>query len=99
QYAKVWNEAREKQLPLCQVEQSEFGATHADVGAYLLGLWGLPNPIVEAIALQHNPGLCVSPGFSPLAAVHVANAFAHEKAGIPASAVLIDNDYLTKFGL
>lgn len=99
QYAKVWNEARGKQLPLSQVEQSQFGATHADVGAYLLGLWGLPNPIVEAVALHHTPGLCVSPGFSPLAAVHVANAFAHEKAGAPASAIQIDNDYLTKFGL
>jgi HD-like signal output (HDOD) protein len=99
QYAKVWNEARQKQLPLWQVEQTEFGATHADVGAYLLGLWGLPNPIVEAVALQHSPGLCVAPGFSPLAALHVANAFAHEKASAPASAIHIDQDYLTKFGL
>ena len=27
------------------------GATHAEIGAYLLGLWGLPYPIVEAVAL------------------------------------------------
>ena len=99
QYAKVWNEARQNQQPLWQAEQAEFGATHADVGAYLLGLWGLPNPIVEAVALQHTPNLCIAPGFSPLAAVHVANAFAHEKAGSPASAIHIDQDYLTKFGL
>jgi HD-like signal output (HDOD) protein len=99
QYAKVWKEAREKHLPLWEVEKAEFGASHADVGAYLLGLWGLPNPIVEAVALQHIPSLCVAPGFSPLTAVHVASAFAHEKNGAAAESVHIDMDYLTEQGL
>ena len=31
------------------------GATHAEVGAYLLGLWGLPFQIVEAVANHHAP--------------------------------------------
>jgi len=99
QYARVWHEAREKHLPVWQAEQSEFGATHADVGAYLLGLWGLPNPVVEAVALQHSPALCVTTGFSPLAAVHVASAFAHEKEGSPTELIHIEMDYLTKLGL
>ena len=99
QYAKVWNEAHEKHLLVWQAEQSEFGATHADVGAYLLGLWGLPNPVVEAVALQHSPALCVTTGFSPLAAVHVASAFAHEKEGSPTELIHIEMDYLTKLGL
>jgi len=99
QYKKVWNEARQNQRPIWETEQTEFGATHADVGAYLLGLWGLPNPIIEAVALQHRPGLCIAPGFSPLAAVHVANAFAQEKEGEPAKSIHIDQDYLTKSGL
>jgi len=30
---------------------------HAEVGAYLLGLWGFPNPIVEAVAYHHVPSL------------------------------------------
>ena len=99
QYARVWHEALEKHLPVWQAEQSEFGATHADVGAYLLGLWGLPNPVVEAVALQHSPALCVTTGFSPLAAVHVASAFAHEKEGSPTELIHIEMDYLTKLGL
>jgi len=99
QYARVWNEAHEKHLLVWQAEQSEFGATHADVGAYLLGLWGLPNPVVEAVALQHSPALCVATGFSPLAAVHVASAFAHEKEGSPGELIHIEMDYLTKLGL
>jgi len=99
QYTKVWNEAHEKHLLIWHAEQTEFGATHADVGAYLLGLWGLPSPVVEAVALQHSPMLCVATGFSPLTAVHVASAFAHEKEGSPAELIHIEMDYLTKLGL
>jgi len=99
QYAKIWTDTRRNHLPLWQAEQAEFGATHADVGAYLLGLWGLPNPIVEAVALHHNPSGCIAPAFSPLTAIHVANAFAHEKSGAPAESIHIDQDYLAKFGL
>src|SRR5262249_27195695 len=98
EYSKVWNLARQNHLPLWQVEQTEFGATHADVGAYLLGLWGLPNPIVEAVALHHCPSRCIAPGFSPLTAVHVANAFAREKDKTVGS-VGIDHEYLAKSGL
>jgi HD-like signal output (HDOD) protein len=29
--------------------------THAELGAFLLGLWGLPSPIVEAVANHHQP--------------------------------------------
>jgi HD-like signal output (HDOD) protein len=99
QYARVWNGARQHQIPLWQAEQSEFGATHADVGAYLLGLWGLPNPIIEAVALQHSPSLCLVQEFSPLIAVHVANAFAHEKNGDAPESISIDMNYLTQLGL
>ena len=33
-------------------ETRVFGSDHGDVGGYLLGLWGLPVPVVEAIALK-----------------------------------------------
>ncbi len=58
---------------MVQAEREIFGASHCEVGAYLLGLWGLPGSIVEAIALHHEPersGLAV---FSPLSVVHAAN--------------------------
>ncbi len=29
-------------LPLFECERQTAGATHAEIGAYLLGLWGLP---------------------------------------------------------
>jgi hypothetical protein len=40
----------------------------------LLGLWGLPNPVVEAVALHHKPSASSARGFSPVIAVHVADA-------------------------
>jgi HD-like signal output (HDOD) protein len=37
-------------------ELQTWGVTHAEIGAYLLGLWGLPFQIVEAVANHHAPG-------------------------------------------
>lgn len=56
-----------------QLEQLAFGVTHGQVGAYLLGLWGLPQPIVDAICLHHTPGETPYDNFSALTAVHIAN--------------------------
>ena len=47
---------------------------YAEAGAYLLGLWGLPMPIVEAVAYQRRPGQMRSSGFWVTGAVHVASA-------------------------
>jgi HD-like signal output (HDOD) protein/ActR/RegA family two-component response regulator len=57
-------------------EAQAFGATHAEVGAYLLWLWGLPDCVVEAVALHHRPGR--SAGSATLA-VHVADALIHDR--------------------
>ncbi len=63
---------------LHEAEAEVFGATHAGVAAYLLGLWGLPANIVEAVAFHHAPEKGHTGGFSALAAVHCANALAHQ---------------------
>ena len=36
------------------IERERLGATHAEVGGFLLGVWGLPLPIVEAVAYHHR---------------------------------------------
>jgi hypothetical protein len=38
-----------------EAEYTAMGASHAELGAYLLGLWGLPGNVVEAVAFHHNP--------------------------------------------
>jgi HD-like signal output (HDOD) protein/CheY-like chemotaxis protein len=64
-------------VPLFEAELEKVGATHAQVGAYLLGLWGLPDHTVEAVAFHHAPGAVAVSSFAPLVAVHAANAFIH----------------------
>jgi HD-like signal output (HDOD) protein len=81
EYSRVLNASADQKIPIWEAEQAEFGTSHAEVGAYLLGLWGLPNPVIEAVALHHRPCDAAILGFSPVIAVNVANAFAHDKAG------------------
>jgi HD-like signal output (HDOD) protein len=79
-YGRVLEIARTREQSVWTTELAQFNTTHAEVGGYLLGLWGLPNPIVEAVTLHHRPAESVVHGFSPVIAVHVANTFAHDLA-------------------
>lgn len=63
------------------VEKELLGVTHAEVGAYLLGLWGLPLTIVEAVAYHHHPELAHPTDI--LVAVHVANALSYPPGPSP----------------
>ncbi len=71
-------EAYRRQLPLHLVELEEQGITHAATGAYLLSLWGLPDGVVEAVAHHHDPLAVPGAALDAVAAVHIANALAHE---------------------
>ncbi len=75
-YARVLDGIRTTGMTDWQIEREVFGADHAQVGAYLLGLWGLGDGIVEAVAFHHQPAECALSGFSAVAAVHVGNALA-----------------------
>jgi putative nucleotidyltransferase with HDIG domain len=67
-----------KQIDAREAELEILGTTHAELGACLLATWGLPLPILEAIACHHEPARSEEKGFSILAAVHAANVFAQE---------------------
>lgn len=49
------SEAAQRGVPPHVAEQATWGTTHAEIGAYLLGLWGLPVQIVTAVAEHHAP--------------------------------------------
>jgi HD-like signal output (HDOD) protein len=61
-------------LPLLECERRITGATHAEIGAYLLGLWGLPYAIVEAVALHHTPTAVAAHGYDLVGALAVSHA-------------------------
>ncbi len=81
EYADVLETARRLNQAVWEAERARFRTTHAELGAYLLGLWGLPNPIIEAVALHHRPASASVSKFCPVIAVHVANAFSHRDSG------------------
>jgi HD-like signal output (HDOD) protein len=64
------------------------------VGGYLLGLWGLPGPIVEAARLHHTPAASEECEFSALTATHVGNALVQGPESAP-----LDMGYLSRLGL
>jgi len=86
-------QARRTRAPLHEVERAELGTTHAEIGAFLLGLWDMPQPLIEAVALHHSPAqLPVEVGLAGV--VYVANLLAD--AGPQAR---IDPDYVNRAGL
>jgi HD-like signal output (HDOD) protein len=96
--------ARQNGTSIFEGEREIFGATHAQVGGYLLELWGLPDSVTEAVAYHDYPSaapesLYETPGkagFPPLAAVHVANYF-RESGGKSESN--LDEAYLARLKL
>jgi putative nucleotidyltransferase with HDIG domain len=101
QYQAAIDSATRRRVPLWKAEFETFDASHSEVGAYLVGLWGLPDPIVEAIAFHHAPLKSSPRGFTPLTAVHVANALEHKEYRRDDSKGRVDVDeaYLDALGM
>ncbi len=96
EYKKVADLVTRGRSSVSEAEWMTFGASHAEVGGYLLGLWGFPDSIVEALAFHHEPRVGLHSGIRAVATVHVADVFAtqHESAGTP-----LAEDYLEAAGL
>ena len=74
-FSRVKERVQEGDDPV-EAEMNEFGATQFQLGAYLLGLWGFKNSIVEAVAFADQPGTQPAGRLDVLAVVHVARALA-----------------------
>src|SRR5690606_35645205 len=84
-----------------QAEAEQFGAGHPEIGAYLLGLWGFPAPVVQAVAYHHRPMPTPHREMNVLIAIYVAQDLtrqvAAEETGKKAESH-IDMDYLASIG-
>ncbi len=100
-YRQVLTESQNSDHNLWELEHETFGTGHAEIGAYLMGLWNLENPIIEAIAFHHCPANSVSSQMGLLAAVHIANALDHEEDSPEDRQIelLYDNEYLDRLGV
>jgi putative nucleotidyltransferase with HDIG domain len=90
--------ARDSGRPLHALEQERAGITHAEIGAYLLTLWGLPHRVVDAVAHHHAPLRLDSDKLDPAAAVHLANLLVGEREHLDAGGAGPDEDRLTSCG-
>jgi HD-like signal output (HDOD) protein len=66
--------AVKQRIPLHEAETQVIGASHAQIGAYLLGIWGLPYPVIDAVAHHHTPREVKPSEFDLLAALVTAHA-------------------------
>ena len=100
EYSEVLKLSRETNTPLYQVEQEKLHTTHAEVGAYLLAIWGLPIPLVETVACHHHPSRCGTKDISLAGIIHISNALQHTQPGhadiVPSP---VDTDYLKQIHL
>ncbi|HVK52825.1 MAG TPA: HDOD domain-containing protein [Pseudoxanthomonas sp.] len=80
---------RDEREPMTDENDERPG--HTEAGAYLLGLWGLPMPIVEAVAFHRQPQRSSLRSFWVPGAVHVAGALAGNEQ--------VDESYLQSLGV
>jgi HD-like signal output (HDOD) protein len=90
--------------PLHAVETELMGVSHAEVGAYVLGIWGLPSPVVEAVAHHHHPERVPQDSLDAVGIVYISNILAHQvadRAPLPESSSQreIDPEYLDRIGV
>lgn len=72
EYKMVLDLAQKTSLPLDQAEKGIFASTHAQIGAYLLALWGVPDCVVTAVEMHHSIETLAGDTFTPAHAIHAA---------------------------
>lgn len=103
QFEEIIRRLENENLNIVEAERKVLGATHQEVGSYLLGLWGFTDPILEAVAFHHEPDKSPSKLPSPLTAVHIAQEIVKtqskgtEQEGVWARG--IDEGYLGSIGI
>jgi len=77
-FCGVLDEMQAKNCTQAEAEESRLGISHAEIGAYLLGLWGINSVAVEAIAHHHHPSRVMHAGLDCSLAVYLSDLLAHE---------------------
>ncbi len=101
-FQQVVAESTARKISFHAAERALGPVTHAELGAYLLGLWGLPYPILEATAHHLRPAEVAQVEVDTLTAVYAANVLAHEqeaRVGLDLHGEPLDMDYLASLGV
>jgi putative nucleotidyltransferase with HDIG domain len=100
-YRQLLAVAQKTGQDLWDLENEMFGTSHAEIGAYLMGLWGLEYSVIEAIAFHHCPAKSRSNSIGLLTAVHFGDAYDRLKNGSNGDIGLsqLDCGYLDNLGV
>ena len=100
EYRRMLETLKAGERPFRELEIASAGCSHEQIGAYLMSVWGLPAPIVQAVEYHHKPAGAGQEGISALTAVHCADAIASasDKSAMNRDAEL-DMEYLKALGL
>ena len=85
--------------PMHTLEREALGVTHAEVGAYLLGVWGLPMDLVEVVAYHHEPSRASPELARVVGAVHAADALVDAVLEGSSPEVELDKEFLGSVGM
>ncbi|HYW38374.1 MAG TPA: response regulator [Terriglobales bacterium] len=100
EYDRILATASATEPEQLDAERAVFGTTHAEIGGYLLWLWGLPDSIVEAVTFHHRPAQSSAQGFSAVAAVYAAEVLEWNASSNGSSkGVPLGWDYFAALGL
>ena len=78
--AEIVETIQTENLAMYDAEKKVLGLSHPALGAWVLGRWGLPAPIVEAVEFHHHPTRSQN-AFDLAGMVYLANILAH-RSGI-----------------
>ncbi|MEO7386709.1 MAG: HDOD domain-containing protein [Gammaproteobacteria bacterium] len=100
-YQRVNDLMRSTTLARHAAESRVFQASHGEVGAYLLTLWGFAGPLAEAVAYHEHPGDLTGDEFGLAGLLHVAHQLAAHPACTDSSdpALALDLRYLDRVGV
>lgn len=66
-------------IPEIQMEYHYIGTSHAEIGAYMLSLWGLPSTVIKAVAFHHKPITQTAYKMDAVFCVYIANHLYHDE--------------------
>ena len=99
-YAELLADIGKNTGTLAEAERQRFGCTHADLGAYLMSIWGLPHSLVQAVAYHDRPADSVEKRLCSLTTVHGADAIASSiDAALIVQDVQWDEKYMQDLGM
>lgn len=100
EYDAILTAFAEKSVTVAAAERDRLGCTHADLGGYLMSIWGLPHPLIHAVAYHDHPSESLDKRFSSLTAVHFADAIiSSANPSLILQDVELDDRYLQEVGL